>query len=54
MLIIKPFNGVFWCLLALVAAAVLLIGRAGRGMKEWRRARLLIALSACKIVLFFV
>lgn len=54
MLIIKPFNGVFWCLLALVAAAVLLIGRAGRGMTEWRRARLLIALCACNIVIFFV
>lgn len=54
MLPVKPFNGVFWMILALTIVAVAAIRRNFAGQPYARKTRFLTCLCACNIVVFFV
>ena len=54
MLPVRPFNGVFWAILALTIVAVAAIRRNFAGQPHARKARFLTCLCACNIIVFFV
>ena len=54
MLPVKPFNGVFWMILALTIVSVAAIRRNFAGQPYARKTHFLTCLCACNIVVFFV
>lgn len=52
-MIIRPFNGMYFCLMAAIAAAVYISAGVLRGKGERAAGRWIILLSACNIVLYF-